>query len=586
VKLSRRALWSLLTLLISLPLYAETTWYVRPDGGTRYSTNARKGQCDGKADAAYRGSGVNQHCAFNDYRYLYDDQSYGNSAWVIAGGDTVIIRGGPWRVGFATNNNAHVWCIGGQGPYSCSNPPLPAGTPSQHTRILGENHGSCSQSKMTQLYGGFGVGVVLNLGGAQYVDVECLELTRHSQCIEHGDPRLPSDCNRDFPGTDDYATEGITTNVKTHDLLLQDMWIHRFPDRGIIGPIGGTVTANRVDIAFNGMAGWDFDDGSGSNKGNGTANLPGSVWNFNYSTIEWSGCNEVYPGTGAISCYGQSNGGYGDGVGTPPGTCLTANIDHSTFRYNVQDGLDLGHIDTGKCSMTITNSTAYGNGGGTFKWGPNENPATLMNNTVIANCMRMSAPIQGAAPAYNAHLGDFCRAGDAVSFNFRQGGRAFFANNTFVTYSPATFDTQCWDAPGVGSGSINTGCGDSTLIFKNNIVLGYDNPHTYELGGKPGGPIFFYFRDNIGHIDRANNLYFGIRNLHCPTGHPNERCGDPKFVSQPRFSKEQDLDNFNFHLSDTSPARGTGIRIPEVQIDFLGKPRPSSGGYDIGAFQY
>jgi hypothetical protein len=222
---------------------------------------------------------------------------------------------------------------------------------------------------MTQLYGGFGVGSTLNLSGAQYVDVECIELTRHSQCVEHGDPRLPSDCNRDFPGTDDYATEGITTNTQTHDLLLQDMWIHRFPDRGIIGPIGGVVTANRVDVAYNGMAGWDFDDGSGSNKGNGTASLPGSVWNFNYSTIEWSGCNEAYPGTGAISCYGQSNGGYGDGVGTPPGTCLTANIDHSTFRYNTQDGLDLGHIDTGKCSMKITNSMAYGNSGGTSSGG-------------------------------------------------------------------------------------------------------------------------------------------------------------------------------------------------------------------------
>jgi hypothetical protein len=81
-------------------------------------------------------------------------------------------------------------------------------------------------------------------------------------------------------------------------------------------------------------------------------------------------------------------------------------------------------------------------------------------------------------------------------------------------------------------------------------------------------------------------LYFGIRNLRCPTGHPNERCENPKFVSQPRFSKEQDLDNFNVHLTDSSPARGTGARIPEVQSDFFGKPRPASGGYDIGASQY
>ena len=73
----------------------------------------------------------------------------------------------------------------------------------------------------------------------------------------------------------------------------------------------------------------------------GNPERPG-VWNFNYSTIEWSGCNQIYPGTGAYSCYGQSNGGYGDGVGTPPGMCLTANVDHSAFNYNTQDGLTRG----------------------------------------------------------------------------------------------------------------------------------------------------------------------------------------------------------------------------------------------------
>src|SRR5260370_38367176 len=77
--------------LVCLPLFGET-WYVRHDGGTRYSANARKGQCDGKADAAYRGSGTNQHCAFKDYGYLWDDQSYNNDAWEIAGGDNGVLQ--------------------------------------------------------------------------------------------------------------------------------------------------------------------------------------------------------------------------------------------------------------------------------------------------------------------------------------------------------------------------------------------------------------------------------------------------------------------------------------------------------------
>ena len=163
MQIGNKFFWALLLVFIAVPLSAET-WYIRPDGGTRHSAKT-SGQCDGKADAPYRGKGTNQHCAFNDYRYLWDDHSYGNSAWVIAGGDTVIIRGGPWRVGFNQANANDVWCSGGNGNGACMNPKIPAGTPTQHTRILGENYASCSsggvtdRSKLTQIFGGFGVWV-------------------------------------------------------------------------------------------------------------------------------------------------------------------------------------------------------------------------------------------------------------------------------------------------------------------------------------------------------------------------------------------------------------------------------------------
>ena len=543
----------LLMMLLSLPAFSET-WYVRHDGGTRYSPRMTGGQCDGKADAPYPGRGTNQHCAFKDFRYLWDDQSYGNDAWVIAGGDTVIVRDGPWRIGVDTapgKGAGYTWCLGGQGPYACSNPAIPAGTPTRHTRILGEHYASCAngnttdRSKLTQIFGGFGVLSTLNLNGAKYVDVECLEVTSHSQCVTHGSPPMPKGCSNNNP-LDDYDSDGITTGTDTHDLYMQDLWIHGHTDRGVKGAIGGVVTCLRCDIAYNGMAGWDFDNGSS------TASING-VWNFNYSTIEWSGCNQIYPGTGAYSCYGQSDGGYGDGVGTPAGTCLTANIDHSTFRYNTQDGLDLGHFDTGTCSMKITNSTSYGNCGGQFKWGPNDNPMVFTNNTVVANCLRLSAPFPGTPNAYNAHLGDFCRAGDAIAFNFRQGGSALFANNTIVTYAPTTFDIACWD---------KGGCSSSTLTFKDNIVLGYDNPGTYKLGGKPGGPGGLYLQQPIGHVIRTDNVYYGVRGAGCVVNFLHEKCADPKFVSEPGFSREQDLDKFNFRLSPSSPASGLGAQLP------------------------
>jgi hypothetical protein len=561
-------LWSLL--LAALPLSADT-WFVRKDGGSRYSAKMRTGQCDGKADTAYRGSGTNQHCAFNDYRYLWDDKSYANTGWAIAGGDTVILRNGPWRVGFNQGKSANdVWCFGLNGPYSCTNPPLPAGTPEHHTRILGENYASCDATNKTQIFGGFGVDTAMNLSGAQYVDVQCLEITRHSQCISHGSPAYPSTCNRSFP-LDDYDSVGISTNTATHDLLLQDLWIHGHTDRGIKGPIGGEVTAVRVDIAYNGMAGWEFDDGNATP-------LVNAVWNFRDSIIEWSGCNQEYPITHAnpaISCYSQSTGGYGDGVGTPMGTGLSVNIDHSIFRYNTQDGLDIGHVDTGKYFLNITNSAAYGNGGGQFKWGANFTSAIFVNNLLLGNCRRMAEPMPGTPSSFNAHLSDFCRAEDTLSFNLRQGGTALIANNTLVSYAPSTFDIDCWDPS----------CSKSTLTIKNNLVFGYDNPMTYNLGGKPGGPGGFYFQKPIGNVIRANNMFYGIRGLRCVTLGHTERCDDPKFVSQPRFSKESDLDNFNFHLAPGSPALHSGANIPEIHTDQEGNPRPAGGNYSLGALE-
>src|ERR1035441_6595766 len=143
----RSAIQLLLLLMVGLPLSAKT-WYVRPDGGTRYSMKTHSGQCDGRADAAYPGSGANQHCAYNDVRDMYMDGSYGNSAWVMAGGDTVVIEGCAAGAGQQNPDAPHCrigWdtakaggmCQGVNAFWGCSLPPPPSGTASQHTRILG-----------------------------------------------------------------------------------------------------------------------------------------------------------------------------------------------------------------------------------------------------------------------------------------------------------------------------------------------------------------------------------------------------------------------------------------------------------------
>jgi hypothetical protein len=546
VRSLQRPLILFLWCIISLPA-AGTTWFVRPDGGTRYSSKAPKGQCDGAADKAYPGHGTNQHCAFNDVRYLWTDGTYTTTAtqasfpsygWIGNGGDTYIIRGGPWRVGQNGPNAKDGFGLAGN-PYDAGAPAPLSGTPEHHTRILGENYANCSASNKTQLFGGYGVGAVLNLSAA-YVDVQCLDLTRHSDCIRMGVPADPSNCRTGFP-LDDYATNGIVTDTHTHDVLLQDLWIHGFTSRGIIGPIGGLVTARRVIIAYNGGAGWDFDDGK-------STPMIHAVLNLDHVTVEWNGCNQMYPGTGAVSCYGQSSGGYGDGVGTPDHTCITAHVDHSIFRYNTQDGFDFLHNDSGNCSLSIENSTAYGNNGAQFKWGSHDQPVIFNNNTVVGNCRRLSAPMDHQPTSYNRNLGDFCRAEDAIAFDMKNGATVTFTNNSIVSYSPTTIDIGC-------DGS---NCSSATLIFRNNIVLGYDNRTTYKDGGQPGGPGGFYFAHPIGHILRSDNIFFGLRNLKCVT---SEKCTDPHFVREPRFSREQDLDHFDFRLSSRSPLQ-VGAKVP------------------------
>jgi hypothetical protein len=541
----------------SLPGLAQTTYFVRSYGGTR-------AVCDGKADAAPVGTATNQHCALGDYRSLYDEQSGNPYKWVFAGGDIVNIGAGQWRVGLNQGiSPVDPWNTQGLGQKASESPVIPSGTATQHTKILGENFAACSATNKTQLFGGFGLYHVLHLGGTAFVDVECIEITRHSQCVQHGWPIVGTQCNNDYP-FDDFATDGITTDQGTHDVLLQDVWIHNLVDRGILGPIGGAVTCLRCDIAFNGMAGWDFDDGSGNGISGdphefGLPSINNATWNFLYSTLEWNGCIETYPATGiALACYDQDHGGYGDAVGAPPGTALNINFDHSSSHNNTQDGIDPGHIDTGASTLTVTNSSFFANMGQQLKWGYNFTKATVSNNLVIGNCYRNSAPVAGMPVTFNQNLDQWCRAYSALSWNYRDGENVDFTHNTIVGYAPVTFVLGC---------STLGGCPHSVTNFTNNIIRGYDNPITYNNGGQGGGPGTIYCQDNVtggtqvnclqmGVINRANNTWFGTQGIALLATELNT---DPAFVNEPpTFVNEVTLDNYNAVLTTNSLSAGQG----------------------------
>jgi hypothetical protein len=180
----------------------------------------------------------------------------------------------------------------------------------------------------------------------------------------------------------------------------------------------------------------------------------------------------------------------------------------------------------------------------------------------------MSATFSSIPASFNTNISDFCRAaGDGLAFD---ATTLYIQFNTIVGYAATTID--------VG------GCGTCTITLEDNIFLGYSNPG-YNAGLLPG---FVYTSGaTVTFSPRSNNVIQNMRNTGCPTtGFTGEVCSDPAFVSEPAFVNEASLDNFNFSLAATSPARGKGIMIPGLTADFMGAPRatpPTIGAIEGGA---
>ena len=555
-----------------------TTWYVRPDGGTRYSSNQPAGQCDGKGDNAYSGSGANQHCAFKDYRMLWQDgtYSYGTSfpgwGWVIAGGDTVIVRGSiatgvSYRVGANSKttycDSSGCWGLTGN-PYSPP-PPPPSGTSGQHTRILGENYGSCtSPSAKTQLHGGMALYAVLDLSATSYVDVACFDITDFSAC---GRASQAKACD----STQDFAQNAVLfSNRSTHDSLT-DVHIHGMAAEGIYGPTGDGVVMTRIDILGNASAGWNADLGDGTT---GVGSL--LVQNFN---ISWNGCAEEYPIVDPVpygDCTDDSSGGYGDGFGTATVPSLypgwQVHFDQGTASYNTQDGLDALHVSGAGSTMTDTRVLAFGNQGNQLKIG-NGAVATIQNSVIVGNCEAMSTlAIPGTPAGYGSKLGDPCRAGNvAVLINVTPGDPSVFQFNTVYEAGSLGLDVE-YATSDIGP--------TNTLKYDNNIFIGFYNADAQQNAGT------IYSNSNLNMLTNpgsswTNNATFGQRsNWACPhAGESKAICSDPGLADETYHP----FGYGNMTPTAGSMVVGAGVTVPGITTDYTGKARsnpPSIGAYE------
>lgn len=562
----------------TLAVYTRVNYYVRTDGGTRYSTNITTGQCDGMTNAAYPGTGVNQHCAFNDPRFMYQDGSQANAnptfptyGWLMKGGDTLTIVGSiadgdTWRIGWQTaagcGSAYPYWGLCGDTQDS-GIPSPPSGIASQHTVIQGGNAGSChAETAKTQLHGGWAMDAVFYFGhdlaydtiafpsDSDFVDVTCLDVTDFATGTTGGD----------------YVKNGARISLPSHDITFTDTRWHGFAFNGWLGTTGGNITANYTTWAGNASAGWDADEGIGVT---GWGNL--NVTNYQ---IEASGCSEEYPLVDAMpytACMDEDQGVYSDGFGTTtlnspePGEVI--HFDQGTVDYNTQDGIDCLHNGGGDSSCSVTRTLAYGNMGQQIKIGGG---GSVLNNVVFGNCNAMSAPIPGFPSGYNTGMTVFCRAGNtAVVIEIPAGATSYFEYNTLLSQGLIGLEIEPYNE-GYG-GTFGT---TEVLHYIDNVQIGYNT----------AAPI--YSSVSIAPLSNAgaiwtNNATYQAASWTCPhAGESNALCTTPGLTDQTWHT---------YGYGNVTPASGSsavvgaGVAVSGITIDFIGATRhnpPTIGAYE------
>ncbi|KKP67582.1 MAG: hypothetical protein UR66_C0013G0025 [Candidatus Moranbacteria bacterium GW2011_GWE1_35_17] len=433
------------------------TYYVRTDGGN--ST-----QCTGLADAAYDGNGTGEACALNKFQYV---TGVGNLLAKMTGGDTVIIGSGEHMIGYDPSN-VFSGCSSAY-PYSCVAKNIPAGTDADHpTRILGIGWDDGCSGVKAQLWGNERVWQMLKLGGDN-IEVQCLEVTDHSSCIENGpiDGNIgldPVHCQRSTYPFGSWAPTGISSAEGTSNILIKNVDIHGLASRGIMGYRNGDWILENVNIIANGFVGWD-SDGTDDDSYTGTTFL-------DHTKIEWSGCGEIYPittqdwssSTDKHHCWSQTQGGFGDGIGLGDGDVGIWKIYDSSVSWNTSDGIDLLHGSGSTGRIEMVRSKAEGNAGQAFKSSAKE--AYIENSIIIGNCgfhyHQSFTSTKNSTTGADASF-DTCRAnGDTVVFANKVAGQILsIVNSTILSNGDSA----------IISGGTNCDV-DTKLSLSNSIVLG------------------------------------------------------------------------------------------------------------------
>ena len=509
-------------------LTQASTYYVRTDGGSAP-------QCTGLVDAPYPGNGSGQPCAWDHpFRALPP----GGSARIL-GGDLLIIGRGSYMMGYGAPGSDE---CDTEGAFECHMSPIPSGRDAAHaTRVVGAGWDVGCPSP-PELWGTERPWLVVNLTDASYVVLACLEITDHSGCVEDHTGGLA--CTRDEPPFGAWADTGVYAEDST-GVRLKNLDIHGLAVAGVRAGRLTDWTVEDVRIAGNGWVGWEGDiDGDDSNSGEMI---------FRRLTVEWNGCAETHPGGVPTGCWGQSAGGYGDGLGTgrTGGHWI---IEDSVVQYNTSDGLDLLYTREEGSQVDIRRTVSRGNAGDQIKM---SGPATIENVLAVSNCgFFQSKPF--------AHNVDYCRSGgSAISLDLRPGNQVTVINSTVTGQGDCLVIAECQEDA--------TCNGSESVLLRNSIFQG--NPE-FEGGGDT--TCFTWYGTAQDPFTIEHSIINEAKSIPvpCPTG---SLCGvSPGLV-------DKGIDTFDPHLVEGSPAldRGTSTGAPAVDLE----GRPRVGQPDIGAYE-
>jgi hypothetical protein len=515
------------------PVAPGKTYYIRPLGGT-------KDQCDGLSNQDLNAAAAPglKNCALNHPFQLLPP----TGSALLSGGDTMIIAKGSYRMGIGAPGSESCDSLSA---YDCHLPAIPSGSANNPTRILGEGWSSgCPHAP--SLWGAERPWQVIDLTGSNFVTIECLEITDHASCVESHSNALHT-CQRSSAPYGDWASIGIFA-AKSKEVVLRNLNIHGLAHSGIHAGQLANWTLENVRIAGNGWVGWDGDiDASHQSSANSGEMV------FKEVTIEWNGCGETYPEETPTGCWGQSAGGYGDGLGTAE-TGGNWTFEDCNILHNTSDGLDLLYHSLGG-TVTVRRIHSEGNGGNPLKSAGN---TRIVNSLLVGNC----AFFEGKAFTDNV---DHCRAlGNTLEASFTTGSSYELINSTLYGQGDVLVSMDIREG--------HTCDGSETFVALNNIFIGntdYHQPFEKTALHYAQGCAGLVFNADYGVIHNVKGT--------CAVG-SNDICADPIVGGQ---------GNSFMVPQSGSPAIDSGLSVGGLipSIDLLKETRPKGTGVDRGAYE-